>query len=505
MIYSFFDCQIDTVLLELNRNGIRVDIEPQVFSLLICLIENRHRVMSKDEILESVWCSRIVSDGTLNTRINAARKAVGDNGQSQKIIRTLPRRGFRFVADIDASSDKNPTYEPTTKQPSLIVLPFKNLSENSGHDYFADGLTEDLLTGLSRLSVLRVIARHTSFYYKGHDVTNGIEQSLGIDYLFQGSVRRAGKQVRISAQMIDSAAGEVVWAEQFDGFLDNIFDLQDQIASKIVASLSIHLTREDQTHLISRYSASTEARDFFMQARLRYRYPGPLANAEAHRLLDQALALDPDMGWAMAIRAYVKFHAWYFHWSHDKDIITSAMADVVKAVTLDPDLAPVHSYYGWLHMWQQKHDIALEAHRTALAIDSNYAEGYIWYASSLIYAGNPEAAFEPMRKALLLDPHFPAFYRINFANLFIHVGEYENAAKQLEVIQQKTPDFPMTYVFLAIVKSLKGDLESARQASSEILQRIPGTNLQELGQRLPYADKSHWNNVMSALKSAGLE
>lgn len=510
MVYLFGEFSLDTESLELQQNGKPLDVEPQVFSLLTCLIRNRDRVVTKDELIETVWGGRIITDGALNTRINAVRRAVGDDGKRQAVIKTFQRRGFRFVAEVTDSTatEKRPlTFTPISDIPSIAVLPFKNLSNDPGQEYFADGLTEDLITGLSKLSGLLVIGRNSSFFYKEKSVDPGrVGQELGVDFALQGSVRKAGNRVRINAQLIDPQSGHHIWAERHDGTLDDVFELQDEITERIISALSVQLTHGEQDRLTSRYTNSSDARDWFMRGRIRYREPGPQANAEAHGMFDRALTLDPNFAWALAIRSYVKFHAWFFKWNTAPNGFTEALADAERAAVLDPDLAAAHSYLGWMHMWGDGdgHDRALAEHEKSLALDPNFAEGYVWYASTLIYSGQPELSVQTMERAMRLDPHYPPNFLVNFGNMYLLLGQYAEAEKYLKIVIEKAPDFPISYIFLAAVRAAAGDVEGARKAGAEILKRIPGATASDLGQQFPYAKPEHLMRMVDGLRTAGL-
>jgi tetratricopeptide (TPR) repeat protein len=304
--------------------------------------------------------------------------------------------------------------------------------------------------------------------------------------------------------LIDAQSGHHVWAERHDGTLDDVFELQDEITEKIVSALSVQLTAGEKHRLSSQYTTNHEAHDWFLRGRIRYREPGPQANAEAHGMFDRALALDPGFGWALAIRSYVKFHAWFFKWNTASDALTEAFADAEKAAALDPDLAAAHSYLGWMHMWGDGHDRALAEHEKALALDPNFPEGYMWYASTLIYSGRPELSIEPMERAIRLDPHFPPVFLINFGNMYLQMGRYAEAEQHLRVVIEKAPDFPVSYIFLAAVLAAAGDEEGARKAGVEILKRIPGATASALSHQFPYAKPEHLVRMVDGLRTAGL-
>lgn len=277
MIYEFGLYKLDADRLELWRDDDPVAVEPQVFSLLLCLIENREHVVSKDQLIEQVWNSRIVSDATMSSRINAARHAVGDDGKAQAVIRTIPRRGFRFVAEVSENAAAHGTAseltrtgaapapgEPPGGKPTLAVLPFRNMSRDAEQDYFADGVTEDLITALSSIRWLFVIARNSSFSYKG-DSPEAVEvaSDLGVRYVLQGSVRKAGDRVRISAQLIDSFTGTHVWADRYDRELGDIFALQDEMAETIVGAIEPELAKAERQRARSKRPDRLDARDLY--------------------------------------------------------------------------------------------------------------------------------------------------------------------------------------------------------------------------------------------------
>ena len=221
--WQFDNCSLDVERRELRRAGALVAVEPQVFDLLVHLIRNRGHVVGKDDLLECVWQGRIVSDSALANRINAARTAVGDSGDSQRIIRTLPRKGFRFVGEVaeekidTAAPQSGPASSPRKlalpDQPSIVVLPFMDMSPKQNEEHFADGITEDLITQLARIRWLFVIARNSAFVYKDKAVdVKQVSLELGVRYVLEGSVRRSGRRMRISAQLVDATTGVHQWA-----------------------------------------------------------------------------------------------------------------------------------------------------------------------------------------------------------------------------------------------------------------------------------------------------
>src|SRR3981189_177567 len=256
-------------------------VAPQVFDLLDYLIRNRERVVSKDDLINTIWSGRSVSDAALTTRLNAVRSAIGDSGEHQRLIKTLPRRGFRFVGTVQEAQrrtveplgsaahggDTTPASAPRLPdKPSIAVLAFQNMSGNPEQEYFADGIVDDIITALSRIRWLFVIARNSSFTYKGRAVdVKQIGRELGVRYVLEGSVRKAANRVRITGQLIDAAAGTHLWAERFEGSLDDIFELQDQIAMSVVGAIAPQLERAEIERAKRKPTGNLSAYDYCLR------------------------------------------------------------------------------------------------------------------------------------------------------------------------------------------------------------------------------------------------
>ena len=246
LLYLFEDFALDSDRREFRRGNELLSVEPQVFDLLQFLIRNRDRVVSKDDLVTSVWQGRIVSDATLRSRLNAARSALHDNGEEQRLIRTILRKGIRFVGTVREEDGTQATVameQPKPgldlpDRPSIAVLPFVNMSGDPEQDYFADGMVEDIITGLSRIKWLFVIARNSSFAYKGRAVdVKQVGRDLGVRYVLEGSVRKAANRFRITGQLIDVECGRHLCAERYDRDLTDVFSLQDEITISVVAAI----------------------------------------------------------------------------------------------------------------------------------------------------------------------------------------------------------------------------------------------------------------------------
>src|SRR5579864_6095228 len=311
MRFMFGDHVLDASRRELRRAGALVRVEPQVFDLLLYLLQNRDRVVSKDDLIENVWKGRVVSDATVDSRIKAARHAVADSGAGQEVLRTFARRGVRFVADAREESallQAEPASAPALlDKPSIAVLPFQNLSGDPDQEYFVDGMVEEIITALSRIRWLFVLARNSSFTYKAQAIdVKQVARELGVRYVLEGSVRRGGNRVRITAQLIDATSGAHVWADRYDGSLEDVFDLQDQVATSVAGVIEPTLQTAETTRSARRPTADLSAYDLYLRS-----YAMLIASArqipEALGFLEQAVARDPNYGPALAYAAFCCF------------------------------------------------------------------------------------------------------------------------------------------------------------------------------------------------------
>jgi len=314
MLLAFGDHVLDSERRELRRGGEPLALEPQVFDLLVYLVQNRDRVVSKDDLLHAVWGGRIVSDSALAARINAARRALGDNGAAQRWIRTLPRKGVRFIGIVREAQEPAPVSSPPPRL-SIVVLPFLNLSSDPEQQYFADGMVQEITTAIARLPWLFVIARNSAFTYKGKPVdVKRVAQELGVRYVLEGSVRKAGNRVRVTGQLIDSATGAHIWADRFDGTLEDIFELQDQVASSVAGAIEPKLRQSEIARASRKPPANLTAYHLYLRALAQsYRFTEE-GHAEAVVLARQALAMDPSYAPAAALvgrcRGHQRLQGW---------------------------------------------------------------------------------------------------------------------------------------------------------------------------------------------------
>jgi TolB-like protein len=415
--YLFEDYAFDTDRRELRRGTDAIPVAPQVFDLLDYLIRNRERVVSKDDLINAVWNGRIVSDAALTTRLNAARSAIGDTGERQRLIKTLPRKGFRFVGTVEES--ERLTVEPigsaahdnTTPSPlsaphlSIVVLPFANLSDDRGQDHFADGVTESLTTDLSRISGSFVIGRHTAFTYKGKAVDlRQIGRELNVRYVLEGSVQRGSDRVRVNVQLVDAETGNHIWAERFDKPIADLFDMQDEIVSRLANTLDAQLIAAEARRAES--SLHPDALDLVFQGRGWFNkglIPDYMARARG--FFEKAVALDPENVEAMVGLARVDAVTGSALMTDDWSArLASAEATLTKALSLAPNHAVAHMLMGLVQVVTKRAAQAIAQCEHATALDRNLAPAHAVIGGAKFFLGRGEETEPHINEALRLSP-----------------------------------------------------------------------------------------------------
>lgn len=457
MIYVFGNCKLDAGRLELYRDGEAQAVEPQVFSLLVHLIDNREHVVTKDELIDAVWNGRIVSEATLSSRLNAARRAVGDTGKEQAVIRTVPRRGFRFVAEVRVAGamdrDAEDRREPECSEvgvlaarrvdavkPSVAVLPFRNLSSDPEQNYFADGITEDVITALARFRELTVIAHNSTFAIRDLAAdTADIGRRLDARYIVNGSIRRSGKQVRINAQLVEAGSGTHIWADRWDREIGDIFAVQDELTRTIAATLGVRVQDAVLDRSLHKDSADLDAYDCVLQAR---RYTALLdesEHAKARDLLERAITLDQGYAQARALLANIYLAEHRFGSNPRPDPIGRAEKMARQAVELDPQNAYAHCWLAIVYYFRHENERFEDEARRALVLNPYDAETLADIGHYYAFMGQFERGIELTRQAMALNPLHPGWYHFAFARYHYDKRDYENAL--LHMARVKLPDF----------------------------------------------------------------
>jgi TolB-like protein len=520
--FSFDNHILDTELRELRRGGQLIGMQPQVFDLLVHLLKNRTRVVSRDDLIELVWGGRIVSDSTLDSRINAARNAIGDNGKAQRLIRTIPRKGVRFVGAVDEHSDSHPPVAAVVKQddeqpqralplpdrPAIAVLPLNNMSGDPAQEYFSDGISEDIITALSKLRWFFVIARNSSFTYKGKAVhMNQIAAELGVRYVVEGSVRKSGGRVRITAQLNDTATGGHVWAEYYDRNLTDVFAVQDEITDAIVRSIEPQIYAAENFHSRRKPPNSVDAWDLVMRAlshHWRLTRPDTIL---AQALLEKAIAIDPHYGQALSLFATSHMVGAHLGWANIAAAAPIAERAALAAIAADSEDAWAHNALGSVYFSTRRLDHSLAKFELALQLNPNFslAEGY--YGLALSYCGRWQDAYDAAQRAIRLSPRDPSsaiYYGVAAYAQFVGKNYEEAIALSREAIRQRG-DLTGAYRVLTVAAGMAGQIEVAKTALQELRRTQPGISLSWIATQLPWKFDADRERYLEGFRRAGLE
>jgi adenylate cyclase len=425
--------------------------------------------------------------------------------QSVKNIRK-PVRIYLVKMEGDFSDVKVTRELPLPDKPSIAVLPFVNMSGDPEQEYFSDGITEDLITDLSKISGLIVIARNSTFTYKGKPVkVDQVGQELAVQYVLEGSVRKAGGRVRITAQLVDTSTGGHLWAERYDRDLEDIFALQDEVAQKIVSALAVKLTEDEQERLERRYTDNLEAYDYFLRG-LEYMYRFTKdANDEALSMFQRAIDLDPKFAAAYGHMSLKHWLEWAFGWTQDFQCLERAFELAQKAAALDDSLPEAYRILGTLCLWKKQHDQAIALTERAIALNPNYADAIEQLGSILSFAGKPEEGIDLVKTAMRLNPMYPVNYLFSLGHAYMLAGRYEEAAAALTRIVHRNPNFHPAHIYLAITYSELGRVAEAQAEAGEFAGMSSSMSWEDWRQRLPYKDEAVIEHFFDVLRKVGIK
>ena len=495
---------------ELTRGAERVPIEPQVFDVLMLLVCNHDRVVSKDDLIAAVWDGRIVSDSTLTSRINAARKAIGDSGERQALIRTIARKGFRFVGEVRTPAAETSEIGRATPsdRPAIAVLPFSNMSGDPEQEYFSDGISEDIITALSKLRWFLVIARNSSFVYKGRPThLKQLGQELGVDYVVEGSVRKSGERVRISAQLNDVATDSQIWAERYDRGLSDVFAVQDEITEAIVAAIEPQLYAAENFRAQRKAPDSLDAWDLVMRALSHYWRVTRQDNVVAQALLEKAISLDPHYGQAAGVLATSYVFCAHMGWMEMGSAMRLAAQAADAAIAADSEDPWAHYALASVYLLQRRFDDSLAEFETALRLNPNFALAQAYYGLSLAYSGRWQEALEAVKRALRLSPRDPhAAIYCGVASYTHFVGRnYEEAIRMAREALRQRADFVGAHRVLTAAAAMAGRTAEAREALAALRRTQPAVSLAWIGANMPIRHAAELEHYLEGFRRAGLE
>ena len=482
MIYEFGPFRLDTDAEILFRGAEPIVLGRRAVALLRLLLERAGAPVSKDALIEAAWPGLAIEDSNLTVQIAALRRVFDETGGGADWIETMSRRGYRYIGPAIATSNLPITIIPQTSplalpnKPSVAVLPFSNLSGDPEQEYFADGMVEDIIAGLSRIKWLFVVARNSSFTYKGTSVdVKRVGRELGVRYLLQGSLRKDGGRVRISAQMLEAETGGHLWTERFDRPLDDVFALQDEIALNVVGAIEPSLRRAEVERVNRKRPDSLDAYDLVLQAQPDVNSGMPAQVTKALVLLERALALDPTYALAHAFAAMCH-HCLFLRAGLHDDERAASIRHAQAAIAHGQDDALALTLAGFsIGMDGHEHAAAFAAFDAALAVSPSSALTYI--LGSVIYGwtGKAERAIEWGEHGLRLSPFdpwaFASFHSLSLGHF--QCGRYEAAANAAQKAIQCNPVHSISYMLLAAPLAKLGRLEEARAAAAGVLKLQP--------------------------------
>ncbi len=524
MRFLFENHILDDERRELVRAGESVPIEPQVFDVLLYLLHHRDRVVSKNELFDKVWDGRIVSESTLTSRINAVRRAINDTGKDQRLLRTVARKGFRFVGEVRVEqtdtapasfpgaagqNGKSPRLAlPSLDRTAIAVLPFSNLSGEPEQEYFSDGISEDIITALSKLRWFYVIARNSSFVYKGRSVhLKQIADELGVAYVVEGSVRKDGDRVRIAVQLNNVATGSHIWAERYDRDLADVFAVQDEITESIVAAIEPQLYAAENFRAQRKTPDSMDAWDLVMRALSHYWRVTRQDNTVAQALLEKAITIDPHYGQALGVLAASHTFGAHMGWEDVAKMLPIAERAALAAIHANSEDAWAHFGLAGVYLHTRRFDDCLAEYELTLRLNPSFASARGYYGVALAYCGRWEEGDRAARHALRLSPRDPfaaVYYGVASYCQFVG-GNYEEAVGLSREALRLRSDFVGAHRVLTAAAALTGQRELAAASLKALLRVQPNLSLAWLASEMPFKGATERDQYLAAFRLAGLE
>jgi len=517
-------------------------VEPRVMGVLCHLAARPGQVVSREELEAEVWAGMVVGYDALTSAIIKLRKAFDDDSRNPRIIETVSKRGYRLIAPVSpanpAAVEKSPSLPAKGKaglwigavlvvaiaaalawfvgrheaptvikrdQPALVVLPFNDLTVDGKQNYLAEGITEDIATDVSKYSGIQVIARYSAqVYRRNKPALADLRKELGVTYVVSGSVQKSDQRVRVNVELVDAVSGKQLWAERFDTKRQDLFEVQDNIRSRVVEALAIPLTDEEKRYAARRYTNSLEAYNAFTQARASYARHTREASVQARQYLQTALAIDPGFARAYSLLALTHVDDFRFNWSKDPmESVRQAEAAALKAIDLDKQLPQAHWVLGYIYLFGLKRqDEAIKQGLQTLEIDPNHADGHMLLAATYIYVGKPELTLQYAAQAMRLNPHYPSQYPSMMGYAYYFLGNHEEARKYLDQAIMMNPGRVPPTVYSIANLAASGDIAGAQWQLENL--RLPDRdfNINDWAARQPFASKELLDKVADDLRKA---
>jgi adenylate cyclase len=476
--FRFGDFSLDSGERQLLRDGVEVVLRPKAFETLLCLVERHDHLIAKNELLDRVWPDTFVSESVLNHCVSEIRKALEDDPRDPRYLKTIPRVGYKFMNAVEEVVPTGPETRSETKAPpvwSIAVLPFANISTDPNNEFFCDGLSEELINGLTKVSALRVVAHSSSFAFKGQNLdAREIGRQLNVAAILEGSVRRDKNRLRISTQLIDTAEGFHLWSEQYDRPLKDVFAIQDEISAFILDTLKVEWLSQKEKDSARRPTGNMEAYDLYLRGRSFWhrRYQGFLQ--KAMECFEQAIQKDPHFALAYTGLADTYDSLGVWAWSPPNEVFPKSAALVRDALNIDDQLAEAHASQGFIHtFYDWNWEMAEKECQRAIDLNPGCAMNYLLNGHYLSIIGRMDEAIAEVRKAQNLDPMSPIVAANVGWTLFL-ASENDQAIEELQKVLEVDPHNTMAHFYLGYPFAHSGRFEEAIQMFQEALQLTGG-------------------------------
>jgi TolB-like protein len=525
--FRFAEFEIDVARHELRRAKDLIQIEPQVFDLLVHLVQNCNRIVSKNELIDTVWMGRIVSEATLSSRISAARQAIGDNGAGQRLIRTYYKRGFRFVGSVDAGLAAGPAAANapqnsadseffaaarsvmSSDRPSIAVLPFQNMSGDHSQDSLADGLTEDIITGLSRQRWFSVVARNTSFSYRDEAIDiRKVARELGVRYVLEGSVRKVAERVRVTAQLIDAFRCIHIWADRNDSIFVNGFERQDEITARVIDSVESQIVMAEAARLRRTPSQNMDVSDLVVRALPHAWRMSASEQRLAQDLLRQAIAVDGKHAHAHALLGWTFVNLFNLDSRTPiRELTEMALDAATAALVLDDRDHWAHLVLGLGHARRRRTELAVRHLSKSIELNPNFALAYAGLGYAFACGGKPDRGRESVRHARQispLDPFLAAYAPVaDYMGLFA-LGRYEETVDICRSMSARHPNHAGARRLLTVSLGLLNRIDEAQESLACTLKLQPDLSSDHVANDTVYTNPSDRSRFLLGLQNAGL-
>jgi TolB-like protein/DNA-binding winged helix-turn-helix (wHTH) protein/Tfp pilus assembly protein PilF len=531
----------------LSRDDETVHLEPRVMDVLVYLAQRAGEVITREELERDVWRGALVGYDAVTSTIIKLRRALKDDARQPRIIVTVPKKGYQLVAPVHFAhqaidhnqpvtsipNTPNPTRSrlvifaglfllvfgavviwkfvavPVGQQsvvPSLLVLPFETIGGDEEHEVFVDGITEDIITDLSRLANLLVLSSNITFKYRGQKVTlQSLQKELNVDFVVQGSVRRVGQEMRINVQLVNARTGVNLWAERYDRKLEDVFSVQDEITDKLIDTLSIKLTSVEKQRLAQRTTNNLMAYDFFLEGQRISKEGTQQANQLAAEAYRKAIEQDATYGRAFSALAFILAVDFRRGWTDAPiETLDRALALAEQGVALDDSIPHTYWGLGYVHLMRKEFTKAEQAAAKSISIAPNYADGYGLLALIYNNLGEPEKAVKFVEKGMKINPYYTWDYLFNLGWAHYMLGNQDKAIEALEKAQQRNESVIPIKLILAASYAQAGRQDDAEWTVDQLLILNPMTTLSHTDNAMPIAKPELKQQLLDDLRKAGL-